>query len=434
MDTVDSTGDETHRQACVVRIYPNKKQEAILRMHIGHSRAVYNLALKWCVDEYNKAKELKEKPKPVTYFNLTRWLTTFKQNQEFAWLNEVPVDILGRSLFNLSRAYQNFFRNAKQGTLPEFRPRRTNLPKSEWPWFWLLPAGHPRLKNKYSRKVAQYSRGVKVSDCGCKVHVPPYDFGWMRMKGWRPEFEDYIKGGATIELRPSNRWEMSLSILADPPPVPVKNPKRIMAIHCGMVDYITTFNGTEMRKIPNPGFIQHAMENLRRKDRKLARKKNAAEKIAKESGEKIVYSNRREGMRIQRARCHERVANARKDHYRKVAIDVLRQCDTVVLETWGIIDMLSSDGDGDNVFRRRMADCAWGNLLIFVEQKAKALGKGVIRLERAFPSSLTCNVCGYVLPSLPLSKKTWSCPKCNTMHDRNENAARNVYAAGLEAL
>ncbi len=48
-----------------------------------------------------------------------------------------------------------------------------------------------------------------------------------------------------------------------------------------------------------------------------------------------------------------------------------------------------------------------------------------------YPSSKTCSACGFPLAELSLSTRHWTCPSCQSRHDRDINAAKNILAAGL---
>jgi putative transposase len=63
--------------------------------------------------------------------------------------------------------------------------------------------------------------------------------------------------------------------------------------------------------------------------------------------------------------------------------------------------------------------------------KTARYGRRVIVIDRWYTSSKTCSACGYVLTSLSLKTRTWQCPSCDTRHDRDINAAKNILAAGL---
>ncbi|MGC9516184.1 MAG: RNA-guided endonuclease InsQ/TnpB family protein [Methanomicrobiales archaeon] len=49
-------------------------------------------------------------------------------------------------------------------------------------------------------------------------------------------------------------------------------------------------------------------------------------------------------------------------------------------------------------------------------------------------TSKTCSNCGYVTTSLDLNIRPWNCPSCNTVHDRDFNAARNILTVGTTGL
>ena len=63
---------------------------------------------------------------------------------------------------------------------------------------------------------------------------------------------------------------------------------------------------------------------------------------------------------------------------------------------------------------------------------AKALqnDKKVILIGRYYPSSKTCSQCGYIHKGLKLKDRHWQCPKCGASHDRDYNAAVNIFYEG----
>ncbi|WP_317032827.1 MULTISPECIES: zinc ribbon domain-containing protein [unclassified Acinetobacter] len=42
------------------------------------------------------------------------------------------------------------------------------------------------------------------------------------------------------------------------------------------------------------------------------------------------------------------------------------------------------------------------------------------------PSSKVCSHCGYTAEKMPLPIRWWTCKDCDTVHDRDVNAAVNI--------
>ena len=66
--------------------------------------------------------------------------------------------------------------------------------------------------------------------------------------------------------------------------------------------------------------------------------------------------------------------------------------------------------------------------------KANNNDKKVVFVDRFYPSSKTCSVCGYKKQDLKLSDRSWTCPICGTKHDRDINAAVNILREGERIL
>ena len=71
---------------------------------------------------------------------------------------------------------------------------------------------------------------------------------------------------------------------------------------------------------------------------------------------------------------------------------------------------------------------------VILEWVAQKKGKQVIYIDPWYPSSKTCSECGHVLNKLDLSIRRWRCPSCNSVNDRDENAAINICMVGSSTL
>lgn len=84
---------------------------------------------------------------------------------------------------------------------------------------------------------------------------------------------------------------------------------------------------------------------------------------------------------------------------------------------------------------KAIMDCSWYELTRQLQYKAEWNERKYIKIDRYFPSSQTCNCCGYVNKETKnLSVRDWVCPKCGAIHDRDTNAAINILHKGLEAI
>jgi putative transposase len=72
--------------------------------------------------------------------------------------------------------------------------------------------------------------------------------------------------------------------------------------------------------------------------------------------------------------------------------------------------------------------------MTMLKYKAEQDGKVYQEVDRFFPSSKTCHVCLNQVGSLPLDLRTWTCERCQTTHDRDINAAKNLRDEGLRIL
>ena len=93
----------------------------------------------------------------------------------------------------------------------------------------------------------------------------------------------------------------------------------------------------------------------------------------------------------------------------------------IVLEDLNISGMMKNEHLAKSIAEQ--------NLYLFrelLERKAHEAGITVIHAGRFYPSSKTCSQCGHVKAELPLSERTYKCPECGLIIDRDFNAARNL--------
>lgn len=79
---------------------------------------------------------------------------------------------------------------------------------------------------------------------------------------------------------------------------------------------------------------------------------------------------------------------------------------------------------------KSIQDAAFGQFCNFVSYKSLMYHRNYIKIGQYFPSSKLCHKCGFKYTGLRLNERFWTCPKCHTYLDRDENAALNILKEG----
>ena len=360
------------KRAYKYRCYPSDEQKRVLARTFGCCRWVYNFALSL------KSTTYRETGKSLSYEDLSALLPLLKQQPETAWLADVSAVPLQQSLRHLERAFTNFF---------EAR------------------AHYPVYHAKSQDQAATYTK-VAFTFCGTNLTLSrmaePLVIVWSRPlpKGARPS-------SVTISKDRADRYFVSFALeecVEVLPPL-----ERKVGVDLGLTSIVALSTG---EVIGNPKFFATGEKKLARAQRRHARKAKGSKNRAK-ARQKV-------------ARLHARIADKRRDFQHKLSTRIIRENQTVCVETLAVKNMLRN-----HALAKAISDVGWGELVRQLEYKAQWYGRTLIKIDRWYPSSKTCSACGNVLESLDLDEREWTCPACEVHHDRDLNAARCVLAQGL---
>ncbi|WP_327242420.1 RNA-guided endonuclease InsQ/TnpB family protein [Streptomyces sp. NBC_01320] len=360
------------RRAFKYRFYPTDAQAAELSRTFGCVRKVYNLALAARTEAWTRQER-------VNYNQTSALLTAWKKTEELAFLNDVSSVPLQQTLRHLQTAFTNFF--SKRAKYPRFKSR------------------------KKSRQSAEYTTsGFRFRDGRLTLAkmAEPLAIVWSRPlpKGAKP---------STVTVSPDSAGRWFVSMLCDDPTVkPLPTTDAAVGVDVGLNHLLTLSTG---EKIANPRHERTDRARLAKAQRTLARK-------AKGDG-----ANRRKA-RLKVAKIHARIADRRRDGLHKLTTRLVRENQTIVIEDLTVRNMVKNRS-----LARAISDAAWAEFRSLLEYKAQWHGREVIAVDRFFPSSKLCSVCGTLQDKMPLHVRTWTCA-CGTTHDRDVNAARNLLAAG----
>lgn len=180
---------------------------------------------------------------------------------------------------------------------------------------------------------------------------------------------------------------------------------RFLGLDFSMHELYKDSNGKEPAY---PRYYRQAEKRVKRGQRKLSLMQKG--------------SKNRDKQRIRVAKMHEKVANQRKDFLHKQSRQITNAYDCVCIENLDMKAMSQCLKFGKSV-----SDNGWGMFVNFLQYKLEEAGKKLIKVDKFFASSQTCNVCGYKNTATKnLSIRVWDCPECGAHHDRDRNAAINI--------
>ena len=360
------------KKAYKYRFYPNDEQKRILAQTFGCCRYVYNWALRQRTDAYYQHGER------LYYEGTAQRLVLLKKQEETLWLNEVSSVPLQQALRHLDKAFRNFFEG-----------------RAEYPTF-------KKKRNQQSATYASNAFTWNERTLTLAKMDTPLDITWHRPlpNGCKPS-------SVTITKDEADRYFVSILVEEDIKPLEV-TPKMI-GLDLGLKSMVITSDG---HTYGNPKFFVKDAKKLGKAQRRHAKRKKGSKNRAK--------------ARLKVARIHKKIADRRRDYQHKLSTQTIRENQIVCVESLQVKHMVKNHS-----LAKAISDVGWSEFVRQLEYKAAWYGRTVVKIDKWYPSSKRCFDCGHILDALPLDVRSWACPECGGIHDRDINAAKNILAAGL---
>jgi putative transposase len=353
------------------RFYPTSEQVILLLKTFGCCRFVYNLFL----DE--KQKRYRETQKTLSYGDCAKMLSDLKE--EMLWLSEVSSVPLQQALRHLDKGFQKFYK--RQARFPKYKKKND-------------PQSATFMKNSFKYEEGKLTL-AKFNN--------PLDIRWSRRFKGDPS-------SATVSIDSKGRYYISILVEEEIARLP-GNAKTI-GIDLGLTNAFVTSDG---EKESPPRALQKQLKKLKRRQRELSRKIKGS-------------ANRTKAKKVVGALC-SKVRDQRLDYIHKMTTALVHENQVICAETLSVKKMMKNKH-----LARGISDAGWGMFLQFLEYKCAWYGRVFVKIDRFFPSTKQCSECKNVNQSLTLKDREWTCLDCNSFHDRDLTAARNIEEEGLRQV
>lgn len=375
-------------RAIKIRLYPNKEQEQTLNKVLGCYRFVYNHMLALKQKEYNENKISLGLKELSRYFH-----GILMKDEQYTWLKEQNTQIMQQSIRQMLTAYNNFFKQHKG--FPKYKSKKDKQSA-------LFTTNAISRTNTFETRHISLTKPLKNLKFRCS------DLYFKRL-------QKYNKNIRRATLSKTKSGNFFLSVLIEMEDAEVKKFGRTdkkVGIDLGVKDFVITSDGEVFE---NKHFFTKQEKKIKKLQRQLCKKQKG--------------SNNRNKQRIRLAKAFEKMTNKKENYIHSVVNELLKYNDVVFMEDLNVSGMLKN-----HHLARAINEVGFYRFKQVLVDKANNNGKKVVFVDRFYPSSKTCSVCGYKKQYLKLSDRSWTCPVCGTKHDRDINAAVNILNEGERIL
>lgn len=384
-----------------MRIHPNDEQINIIETTFGAARRMFN-SLHAQFEERSKMSNV-ERENHI-YKNYTALKNEW--DNENNWLENVASQALANVSLNYNKAWSNYKKNKKHYKIPTFKSKH-------------------RARKSYSLNRNNVKNDIYISKDNNKLLKVP-KLGFVRLSQ-KLRYKNYNLKKITISKSTTNNYYVSILVEIDKKSLNHKGLKTKsndkVGLDLGLIDYIVDSNGN---KISNPKHLKKFEVKLAKEQKILSRRYEQAKK----DGRLLSESKNYQKQRLKVAKIHEKIRNVRNDFLHKLTNTITNESQVVVVESLNVKGMTKN-----KILSKHISDVSWGEFVNQLEYKSERKERTFVKIDTFFPSSKMCSDCKEMHKlTNDLSVREWQCPSCNSIHDRDINAAINILNEGLTLI
>ena len=367
-----------------IRLYPTVEQEQKMWQHIGACRYIWNYMLALQQQRYKNGE------KYLSNYDMIKCLTPLKQETELVRLKSISTTSLQRICSDLAEAYSSFFK--KRSGYPKFKSCKRSKPN--------FPTRCNALWFSETH--------VHIEKIGKVAYKTDYELPLGRGNKFTSPRVSYING----------KWLLTFGIECEN-----QAPKlidKLMGIDLGIKETMTVAYGDEQivfHNINKSKTIRNIKKQMKHLQRSISRKYEA-----NKQGKKYIKTKNIERLEDRLRKMYARLSNIRNNYNHQCTHKLvsLLPC-RIVMEDLNVQGMMKnkhlSKAIAEQCFyeiiRQMKYKCEWNNIPFY-------------QVGRFYPSSKICSCCGHIKKDLKLSDRTYICPECGLVIDRDFNAAINL--------
>lgn len=378
-------------------IDPGDEQKVKIHQTIGTCRYVYNLYLARNKEIYEKEKSF------ISGMDFSKWLNNdlIPGDPTLSWIKEVSSKSVKQSIMNAETAFKRFFK--QQSGFPEFKKKG----KSDVKMYFVKTDAKAVIRCERHR-----------------IKIPT--IGWVKLKekGYIPITKSgfVIKSGC-VSMK-AGRYYVSVLVEETDCATP-KAAGEGIGIDLGLKELAILSTGEKAKNINKTVKIKSLEKKLKREQRSLSRKyENAKEQKKGGSCSNI------EKQKLKVQKLHQRIDNIRTDYINKIVNEIVKTKPSyITIEDLNVSGMMKN-----RHLSKAVASQKFYELRTKLKYKCETNGIELRIVDRWYPSSKTCHCCGCIKHDLKLSDRTFRCPECGAVIDRDYNAALNLRDAKIYSI
>lgn len=300
---------------------------------------------------------------------------------EYPWLKEVDKFAITNTIYNLDNAYKRYIN--KLGGNPRFKKKNNG------------ESYQTNYTNNNIEVLDNYIKLPKLGKVPAKVH--------RKVEG--------TIINATIKKYSNNKYKVMILVRKEIKKLETNS--YIVGIDMGVSNFVHDSSNNIYNA---PKELMNAYDKIGRLQKSLSLKKKG--------------SNNYKKIENKINKLYDKCNNVRNDFLHKLSTSIINENQVIVVEDLNVKEMFQNKN-----IAKVLGDISISKFINMLEYKAKWYGRKLIKVDRYYPSSQLCNNCGYQNKKIKeYSIRSWQCPRCESVHDRDYNAANNILDKGIELL